>query len=312
MKTYTDLAEITEPLGPSAVTIGKFDGVHIGHRAVLGELIQVSEARGLRSVVITFDRHPLAQLDPLSRPQVLVGNEQRLELIAGTGVDTTLFLRFDASLATMTPREFVKTVLVDVCGTAVVMVGQDFRFGANGSGDIDTLRELGAEYGFEVDLIPEVNPGEPRKVSSSWIRDLLDEGDVERAGEFLGRAPGVRGEVVHGAKRGRELGFPTANLSPESEGMIPADGVYAGWLTDGDARYPAAISVGSNPTFVGVPPKQVEAYVLDEELDLYGHIVEVSFVARIRGMVAFTGIDPLIEQMNADVEGVRAILRDLP
>ncbi|GAA2222862.1 bifunctional riboflavin kinase/FAD synthetase [Herbiconiux moechotypicola] len=310
MITYTDLAEITEPLGPSAVTIGKFDGVHLGHQAVLAELIGVSQQRGLRSIVITFDRHPLAQLDPLSRPQVLVGNEQKLELIAESGVDTTLFLRFDKALASMTPRDFVKTVLVDVCGTAVVMVGHDFRFGTEGAGTIDTLRELGAEFGFEVDVIPEVSPEGERKISSSWIRDLLNEGDVERATDFLGRAPAVRGEVVHGAKRGRELGFPTANLSPQSEGLIPADGVYAGWLTDGDERYPAAISVGSNPTFDGVPPKQVEAFVLDRDLDLYDHIVEVSFVARIRGMVRFTGIDPLIEQMNADVEGVRAILGD--
>lgn len=309
MKTYTDLADIPAPLGPSAVTIGKFDGVHLGHRAVLAELLDVAHARGLESVVITFDRHPLAQLDPPARPDVLVSNRQRLELIADAGVDTTLFLAFDEALSSMTPREFVKSVLHDACGTAVVMVGQDFRFGVNGSGTIDTLRQLGAEFGFDVDLIPEVKPGEPRKVSSTWIRELLAEGDVLRAGEFLGRPPSVRGEVVHGAARGRELGFPTANLSPESEGMIPADGVYAGWLTDGEHRYPAAISVGSNPTFDGVPPKQVEAFVLDEELDLYGHIVDVAFVARIRGQVRYSGIDPLIAQMNADVEGVRAILR---
>ncbi len=309
MKTYFDLPSVPAPLGPSAVTIGKFDGVHIGHQAVIGELIEVARDRGLESIVITFDRHPLAQLDPQARPDVLVSNQQRLELLDATGVDTTLFLSFDAAFASMSPREFVERVLVQVCGASVVMVGDDFRFGVDGSGDVDTLRELGAEFGFDVDLIPEVKPGDTRKVSSSWIRQLLAEGDVARAGEFLGRAPAVRGEVVHGAKRGRELGFPTANLSPESEGMIPADGVYAGWLTDGDERYPAAVSVGSNPTFDGVPPKQVEAFVLDEDLDLYGHVVEVAFVARIRGMVKYTGIDPLIDQMNRDVEGVRAILR---
>jgi riboflavin kinase/FMN adenylyltransferase len=310
VKTYFDLAEVPRPLGPSAVTIGKFDGVHAGHRAVIGELIDVSRARGLTSVVITFDRHPLAQLDPGARPDALVSNEQKLELLAETGVDVTVFLRFDQALASMSPREFVSHVLVDICGTKVVMVGQDFRFGARGEGNIETLRTLGTEFGFDVDLIPEVKPGEARKVSSTWIRELLANGDVERAGELLGRAPSVRGMVVHGAARGRELGYPTANLSPESEGLIPADGVYAGWLTDGDRRYPAAISVGSNPTFAGVPPKQVEAYVLDEELDLYDHVVDVSFVSRIRGQVRFTGIEPLIAQMNADVEGVRTLLRD--
>jgi riboflavin kinase/FMN adenylyltransferase len=310
MKTYRSLEEARGELRPSAVTIGKFDGVHAGHRAVIDELLRVAGERGLGSVVITFDRHPLAQLDPAALPSALVSNAQRLEMLAATGVDVTLFLTFDEALASMTPREFATRVLRDVCGTRVVMVGEDFRFGAKGEGDIRMLRELGAELGFDVDLIPEVKPGQARKVSSSWIRELLAEGEVERAGEMLGRTPSVRGEVVHGAKRGRELGFPTANLSPESEGLIPADGVYAGWLTDGDKRYPAAISVGSNPTFTGVPPKQVEAYVLDEELDLYGHVVDISFVARIRGQVRFAGIEPLIEQMNDDVAGVRAILAE--
>jgi riboflavin kinase/FMN adenylyltransferase len=308
MRTYFDLSEVQGDLGPSAVTIGKFDGVHAGHRAVIGELLRVAGEKDLRSVVITFDRHPLAQLDPAARPHALVSNAQRLELLADTGIDVTLFLTFDEALASMTPREFATWVLRDVCGTRVVMVGEDFRFGAKGEGDIEMLRSLGAELGFEVDLIPEVRPGEARKVSSSWIRELLADGDVERAGEMLGRTPSVRGEVVHGAARGRELGYPTANLSPESEGLIPADGVYAGWLTDGEKRYPAAISVGSNPTFTGVPPKQVEAYVLDEELDLYGHIVDISFVARIRGQVRFSGIEPLIAQMDDDVAGVRDIL----
>lgn len=312
MKTYYSLAEVPADLGPSAVTIGKFDGVHAGHHAVIDELLSVARSRDLESVIITFDRHPLAQLDPAARPDELVSNAQRLDLLAGTGVDATLFIRFDGALASMTPRAFAEQILRDVCHTRVVMVGQDFRFGSGGAGDIAMLRELGEELGFVVDLIPEVQPEGDRKVSSTWIRELLAEGDVTRAGELLGRTPAVRGVVVHGAARGRELGFPTANLSPESEGLIPADGVYAGWLTDGDQRYPAAISVGSNPTFDGVPPKQVEAYVLDRTLDLYDHLVEISFVARIRGQVKYTGVDPLIEQMNIDVEGVRAILHDAP
>ncbi|MFB2555876.1 bifunctional riboflavin kinase/FAD synthetase [Herbiconiux liangxiaofengii] len=310
MKAYYSLDEVPRPFGPAAVTIGKFDGVHAGHRAVIQELIEVAERRALTSVVITFDRHPLAQLDPALRPDALLGNDQRLELLAETGVDVTIFLPFDAALASMTPREFVETVLAGICSTAVVMVGEDFRFGAKGSGDIDTLRELGAEFGFDVDLIPDVRPAEERKVSSTWIRELLAAGDVDRAAELLGRAPSVRGMVVHGAKRGRELGYPTANLSPRSEGLIPADGVYAGWLTDAGRRYPAAISVGNNPTFAGVPQKQVEAYVIDEELDLYDHVVDVSFVARIRGQVKFTGIDPLIAQMDDDVATARRILSD--
>jgi len=311
MKTYHALTEVPADLGPSAVTIGKFDGVHAGHRAVLDELNAVARARGLTSVVITFDRHPLAQLDPAARPDALVSIEQRLELLESAGVDVTLLLPFDKALASMPPREFAEYVLKEICGTTVVMVGDDFRFGAKGEGTIDTLRAHGQELGFAVDVIPEVKPGLARKVSSTWVRELLASGDVEQASELLGRSPSVRGIVVHGAARGRELGFPTANLSAESEGLIPADGVYAGWLTDGGVRYPAAISVGSNPTFTGVPPKQVEAYVIDEDIDLYDHVVEVAFVARIRGQVKFTGVEPLILQMNDDVDAARTLLRDL-
>ncbi|WP_066038551.1 bifunctional riboflavin kinase/FAD synthetase [Herbiconiux solani] len=325
MKTYFGLDAIPADLGPSAVTIGKFDGVHTGHLAVIDELNRVAREQGLTSVVITFDRHPLAQLNPAARPDELVSNEQRLELLAATGVDVTILLPFDGTLAAMPPRDFVERVLGTMCRARVVMVGEDFRFGAKGSGTIQTLRELAPEFGFDVDEIAEVTPesspaeltpgevasaehSEGRKVSSTWIRELLAEGDVTRAAALLGRVPSVRGIVVHGAARGRELGYPTANLSAESEGLIPADGVYAGWLTDDGVRYPAAISVGSNPTFEGVPPKQVEAYVLDRELDLYDHVVEIAFVARIRGMVRFTGIEPLIAQMDDDVERVRTLL----
>jgi riboflavin kinase/FMN adenylyltransferase len=159
-----------------------------------------------------------------------------------------------------------------------------------------------------VEVIADVTPKDGRRVSSTWIRELLSQGSVSDAAVLLGHAPSVRGMVVHGAKRGRELGYPTANLSPESHGLIPADGVYAGWLKVGDTRFPAAISVGNNPTFDGVAQKQVEAYVLDEEIDLYDQIVEVEFVERIRGMVAFTGIEPLIVQMGDDVERVRQLL----
>ena len=310
MKTYFSLGEVERPLGPSAVTIGKFDGVHAGHRAVIGELLDVARDRDLASIIVTFDRHPLAQLDPAARPDALISTAQRLDLLAETGVDVTLLLAFDEALATMSPREFVQRVLHDICGTAVVMVGEDFRFGANGSGSTETLRELGAEFGFTVDIIPEVRPDDGRKASSTWIRELLAAGDVHRASQLLGRNPAVRGMVVHGAARGRELGFPTANLSPDSEGLIPADGVYAGWLTDGEHRYPAAISVGDNPTFDGVAAKQVEAFVLDEEIDLYDHVVEVAFVSRIRGQIKYTGIDPLIAQMNDDVSRVRGLLAD--
>lgn len=294
--------------GPSAVTIGKFDGVHTGHRAVIGGLITEAREHGLSTAVVTFDRNPLATLRPEACPAELLSLEQKLELLAKTGVDATLVLDFDRVMALIPAAEFVQRVLVDAVDARIVSVGHDFRFGAGGEGDSELLRVLGQRHGFEVRVIDDVMPSGERRVSSTWIRALLADGDIGAATTLLGYAPGVRGKVVHGAKRGRELGFPTANLAPGPEGLIPADGVYAGWFIDGDARYPAAISVGNNPTFEGVPLKQVEAFVLDQDLDLYDHIVTVEFTARIRGMVAFTGIDPLIKQMTADVDQVRAIL----
>ncbi len=313
MKVFRSVAEIPEGFGPSAVTIGKFDGVHTGHRAVIRRLCEVAAQQRLTPTVITFDRNPLELLAPEKCPPSLVSIPQKLDLLAGTGVDATLLVTFDRALADLEPEAFVHHILVDRLHTAAVLVGSDFRFGARGSGDVAMLRALGTRFGFTVHLIDDVRPEHGRRVSSTWIRDLLADGDVRHAAELLGHVPTVRGVVVHGAARGRELGYPTANLDPESEGLIPADGVYAGWLTDDDGRrYPAAISVGNNPTFEGVPQKQVEAYVLDRELDLYDHRVEVSFVERIRGMVAYEGVEPLIAQIAADVDRARDILAAEP
>lgn len=305
---YTDLSEIPAGYGPSAVTIGKFDGVHAGHRAVIGELLEEASARHARSVVVTFDRHPLALLKPEKCPSSLVGNRQKTDLIAQTGVDDTVLLRFDEAFSQKSPDAFVRDILVEALHAVVVLVGADFRFGHKGAGTVDTLTEFGRQHGFEVRVVEDVAPKDGRRVSSTWIRELLAQGEVRQAAELLGHLPTVSGVVVHGAKRGRELGFPTANLSPDSDGLIPSDGVYAGWLVRGGASYPAAISVGNNPTFDGVPQKQVEAYVLDETLDLYDDVVDVKFVERLRGQVAYRGIEPLIEQMHEDVAKVREIL----
>ncbi|HEY2555978.1 MAG TPA: bifunctional riboflavin kinase/FAD synthetase [Diaminobutyricibacter sp.] len=308
MIVFRTLDDVPAGFGPSAVTIGKFDGVHAGHRAVISTLDREALQQGLTATVITFDRNPLELLAPEKCPPALTGIEQKLDLLAGTGIAATLLLTFDRQTADLSPEAFVESILVDRLHARVVLVGADFRFGARGAGDVAMLEALGERFGFVVHLIDDVRPEGGRRVSSTWIRDLLAEGDVAHAARLLGHVPAVRGVVVHGAARGRELGFPTANLSPESDGLIPADGVYAGWLTDEGVRYPAAISVGNNPTFEGVPQKQVEAYVLDEDLDLYDHRVEIAFVERIRGMVAFSGIEPLIAQITADVERARAIL----
>jgi riboflavin kinase/FMN adenylyltransferase len=316
---FRDPAEVPAGFGPAVVAIGKFDGVHSGHRAVIDRAQVDAAAAGARVVAVTFDRNPLALLRPEVCPESLVGVSQKIQLLAEAGVDATLLLAFDRTLADLGAREFVEHVLVGALGVQIVLVGADFRFGRGGAGDPALLRELGGEFGFEVDVVDDVRAIDAgRRVSSTWVRELLSAGDVSGATKLLGRAHSVRGEVVHGLKRGRELGFPTANLSAELEGFVPAEGVYAGWLVDGgvpgdgaaeprsSVRYPAAISVGTNPTFDDVEVRQVEAYVLDEtELDLYGHTVDVEFVSRIRGMVAFEGIEPLIEKMTDDVAQVR-------
>ncbi len=318
MIVFRDPSEVPAGFGPSVVAIGKFDGVHSGHRAVLDRARVDAATGGARVVAVTFDRNPLALLRPEICPENLIGVHQKLQLLGETGIDATLMLRFDEQLANLTAREFVEHVLVGALGVRTVLVGHDFRFGRGGAGNPETLAELGAELGFDVDVVDDVRAIEPgRRVSSTWIRELLGAGDVETASKLLGRPPSVWGEVVHGAKRGRELGFPTANLSQDLEGFVPAEGIYAGWLIDeGSAdglrsgiRYPAAISIGTNPTFDDVPVRQVEAYVLDEtDLDLYGHSVEVQFVTRIRGMVAFDGVEPLKTQIADDVEKVRSTL----
>lgn len=317
MKVFRDPSEVPRGFGPSVVAIGKFDGVHAGHRALL-ERARVHASGGAPVVAVTFDRNPLSVLRPEVCPESLVGVTQKLQLLAETGIDATLVLTFDEDLARIEPRDFVQRVIIEALDARTVLVGEDFRFGHRGAGTPQLLREMGEEADFRVDVIADVRSFDAdRRVSSTWVRELLTVGDVATAGKLLGRMPSVWGEVVHGLKRGRELGFPTANLSTDLEGFVPADGVYAGWLVDEGSsdglrpgiRYPAAISVGTNPTFDDVVERQVEAYVLDEtELDLYGHAVEVQFADRIRGMVAFEGVDALIVQMTDDVRNVRARL----
>jgi riboflavin kinase/FMN adenylyltransferase len=293
--------------GPAAVTIGKFDGVHLGHRAVIDALVEHARRSDLTSVIVTFDRNPLEILAPERCPQPLAGFEQELELLSKTGADAAFVLVFDTAMSQLTAEEFIRRYLVDTLQVRSVLVGRDFRFGRGGAGSVATLRELGERFGYSVHVIEDVAP-EGARVSSTNIRRLLADGEVAHAARLLGRAPSVRGTVVHGAKRGRQLGFPTANLAPDPQGFIPADGVYAGWLVDAGTTHPAAISVGNNPTFEGVAQKQVEAYVLDSELDLYDHVVDIAFEHRIRGMVAFQGVPALIAQMHDDVARARELL----
>jgi len=291
---------------PSAVTIGKFDGVHRGHRAVLERLI--AEAEGLRTVVVTFDRHPAAVLHPESAPETLLSVAQKTEALIAAGIDLVVVLPFTTEFAALTADDFVERVLVQGLGAQRVLVGSDFRYGARGSGTLDTLRAAGERAGFTVAIVDDVRELDGTRVSSTGIRRLLEEGRLDEATEALGRPHRIRSLVVPGYQRGRVLGYPTANLAPDAEGCIPADGVYACWLHVNDERYGAAVSIGNNPTFGDVPEKTVEAHAIDVHLTLYGLTVELEFVAYIRPMKKFASTDALAEQMGLDALNIRGVL----
>ena len=307
MHIWRSIDEVPPDLGPTAVVIGNFDGVHLGHRHVLRRAREVADERGLTLVAVTFDPHPMAVLRPEHAPTSLTSVETRAELLGECGADAVLALRFDRGVAAWTPEEFVERILFRRLHAAAVVVGANFRFGNRAAGDVATLRETGATYGFEAEGI--ALDGGPQVWSSTYVRTCLATGDVAGAAEALGRPYAVRGAVVRGDQRGRELGYPTANVPTSTLTAAPADGVYAGWLRrlDTGETFPAAISVGTNPTFDGQRERRVESYVLDRtDLELYGVEVEVSFVERLRGMVAFGSVEELVEQMRDDVDRARA------
>lgn len=293
----------------SVVTIGNFDGVHLGHRHVIARAGEVAtQLGGLDVVAVTFDPHPIAVLRPEHAPPTLTTIEARVRLLREAGVDDVLVVPFSREVAAWSPERFVRDVLVECLRARAVVVGANFRFGHRAAGDLSTLSTLGAELDFLAEGIP--LDGGPQVWSSTYVRNCLAAGDVEGAAEALGRPFTVRGVVVEGDKRGRELGFPTANV-PASGVAAPTDGVYAGQLRrlDTGEAFPAAISVGTNPTFDGHRERRVESYVLDrDDLDLYDVEVEVSFVERLRSMVAFDSVDKLVAQMTDDVDRARSLL----
>jgi riboflavin kinase / FMN adenylyltransferase len=314
MQFFGSLAEVPKNFGPSAVAIGKFDGMHSGHQRLLSELRLESDRAGLVSVAVTFDRHPLSLLKPDSCPDPLISNAQKVELLEAAGIDATIMLTFDREFSELAPRAFVEDILVTALRTKSVLVGADFRFGAKGQGSVESLMEFGAEFDFSVrridDVVPEEVVAQGRRASSTWIRELLSQGKVTDAAKLLGRLPSVRATVVRGEQRGRTLGYPTANLGHDLEGFAPADGVYAAWIWIDGKRFGSAVSVGNNPTFAGVRGRQIEAYVLDESLDLYGKSVEIEFVDYIRPMNKFEDAAALVAQMNTDEQVIRSILRE--
>ena len=313
MRVWRAFEDVPADLGRTVVTIGNFDGMHLGHQHVVRRARVVAGEVGVDTVVaVTFDPHPIAVLRPEHAPPTLTTIDERLRLLGEAGVDAVLVIPFSREIAAWSPEEFIDRILVGSLHAKAVVVGANFRFGNRAAGDRQTLREAGAQQGFLLDAVQ--LDGGPQVWSSTYVRTCLAAGDVAGAAEALGRPYVTRGVVIEGDKRGRELGFPTANVPVVPGAAAPADGIYAGWLrrVDGadDAKHPAAISVGTNPTFDGQRDRRVEAYVLDRtDLDLYGIEVEVEFVDRIRGMVRFDGIDDLLVAIADDVERTREILR---
>ena len=306
------LDEVPGDWGRSVVTIGVFDGVHRGHQRIIARTAGTAASHELPMVVITFDPHPAEVIRPGSHPTLLCTPDRRAELLDGQGADAVLLLPFTLEFSRLGPEEFVHKVLVDRLHTAAVVVGENFTFGHRAAGDVALLAELGEKYDFTAEGLP-LLADDGITVSSSDIRQKLAAGDVAAAAGYLGRMHRVEGVVVPGHRRGKALGFPTANLETFPHTAIPADGVYAGWLAvlgeDGReaARWPAAISVGTNPTFDG-QDRVVEAYALDrDDLELYGAHVAVDFAARLRGMERFGSAEALAEQMHRDVDQARAL-----
>jgi riboflavin kinase/FMN adenylyltransferase len=316
MLVWRGLDEVPNDWGASAVTIGNFDGVHCGHRIVITRLIERARSARCPAVVVTFDPHPMAVVRPDRAPLLLTTPGQRAALLGELGVDAVCVLPFTQGFSQLSPEEFVRRVLRDRLHAAHVVVGESFRFGYRAAGDLAALRQLGEQHGFTVEGVELVGDGVVTW-SSSAVRESVAVGDMAAAQRALGRPYTLTGLVVEGDRRGRELGFPTANLSLPEGLAIPADGVYAGWLAvggaerpagSGGARLPAAVSVGTNPTFGGTT-RRVEAYVLDrDDLELYGTEVRVGFLDLLRGQVRFDNVTALRDQMAADVRRTREVL----
>ncbi len=298
----------------SVVTIGAYDGVHIGHRKVLQLVRELADARGLDAVCVTFDRHPAQVVRPETAPSLLTSLDHKLELLVGADlVDVVCVLPFDEGRSKETAEDFVHEVLVGLLGVRLVVVGADFHFGHHRGGNVALLQRMGADLGFEVIGLGLVAPESDlvhEPYSSTRVRHRLAAGDVAGAAELLGRTHEVRGVVVEGDRRGRDLGFPTANVALTPDVCLPADGIYAGRFRgrDGVLR-PCAISLGRRPTFYANQEHSLlEAYLLDFDGDLYGQNVAVQFVERLRGEQRFDSVDDLVSQMGHDVERARAIL----
>jgi riboflavin kinase / FMN adenylyltransferase len=305
---YNGLDEVPAAIRPTVATIGVFDGVHRGHQALMRTVVEKATELNATPVVVTFDRHPLAVIAPGNEPPLITTISQRARVMAELGIRALVVLHFDDVFRHETPEQFVRSVLVDALGSVHCVVGANFRFGHQQAGTIETLNDLGARFGFGVTVFALQLGAEEEVVSSSLIRRHIAEGEMEQVATELDRPYRLEGTVERGASRGRELGFPTANLSVRDHMLLPKLGVYAGWLWWKDARHPAVINVGLNPTFGDRDTPIVEAHVLDFDQDLYGEEIEIEFTHRLRDELRFSNVDSLVTQMTADVEHARGLL----
>ena len=317
MQVITELSDCPRPAAGTAVTIGQYDGVHLGHRAVIEEVRRQADSEGLETAVVTFDTHPATVVRPDSSPRLLTDLTQKLQLLDEAGVDHTLVVHFDEERAKESAGDFVSEILLGCLDAKLVAVGEDFHFGHGREGNVDFLRERGAADGFDVVGLGLVSLGgsrttdqDLRPVSSTAIRRALSLGDLDAATAMLGRLHEVRGTVERGDQRGRELGFPTANVAVSEEIQLPADGIYAGWYIRPDgSQNPAAISLGRRPTFYERQELSLlEAHLLDFSGDLYGEPARVQFQTYLRPELKFDSIDALTAQIQRDCDAARAAL----
>jgi riboflavin kinase/FMN adenylyltransferase len=312
MEVVRDVAAMAPPARRSVVTIGAYDGVHLGHQAVIADVRRRAEELHGDATVVTFDRHPAAVVRPATAPRLLTDLEQKLELLAATGVDRCVVLTFDETRSKEPAEDFVREVLVGALRAERVIVGEDFHFGHERQGNVSLLQAMGADLGFAVEGLELVAaPGTDVRASSTAIRHALVAGDLPTARAMLGRDHEVRGIVAHGDKRGRELGFPTANVSVPGEILLPRDGIYAGrYLRPDGTVCPAALNLGRRPMFYAeANVSLLEAHLLDFDGDLYEEPARVQFVAYLRPEASFHSVDALVEQIRHDCDEARAILR---
>jgi len=284
------------------LAIGIFDGVHAGHQQIIATAKHIGEV-----TVITFDPHPTSVIAPERTPTQLISLKDRITLLKKAGATSVEVIKFDKDFSVLTPDQFIENILIGRFAAEHVVVGENFNFGFKAQGTPKYLSEVGPKYGFGVSIV-KLQEDKGSTISSSRIRNLIIDGQVEVANELLTRNFYLKGIVVHGEKRGREIGYPTANIGLTNLATIPADGVYAGWLSVGSERWPAAISIGTNPTFPGVRGRQVEAYALDKtDLQLYDLEATIEFGFRLRDTLKFDGLEPLLEQMKKDCDQAREL-----